>query len=261
MKKRLIIGILCALLVCTCLFGVTACNGNTSDNGFTVGEEVRSSLKLPWKMPIYNTSSNSSDDILDSDTATITEYVLTANRVADMGNIADYFNASSYYRYIYDAKIIGKVDSKFADRVVWVGCRYTVDVGTKNKVSPSSGTEVEADGSFTYEFFVYSNEPITDFTPAQVTIGSYITYYLTYKNTYNTEFDLPYKLPNSYTKKSFTILLPSLGNRTEYEEVDGEYKQVTYIFDGWYNEDTLVSQIPQGSTGDMELTAHWKLAD
>ena len=67
-----------------------------------------------------------------------------------------------------------------------------------------------------------------------------INYTITYENTKETENDNA----TLYTIESQTIVLADL-------EKSG------YIFDGWYNGETKITEIITGSTGNLTLTAHW----
>lgn len=67
-----------------------------------------------------------------------------------------------------------------------------------------------------------------------------INYTITYENTKETEKDNA----SLYTIESQTIVLADL-------EKSG------YIFDGWYNGETKITEIITGSIGNLTLTAHW----
>jgi len=52
--------------------------------------------------------------------------------------------------------------------------------------------------------------------------------------------------PTTYTIESDTIILEDLLDNTD-----------SYIFQGWYNNEQKVTEIPKGSFGDIQLTAKW----
>jgi hypothetical protein len=165
--KKIISLLLMTGLISLCLFaGCANSDSGTDSNTFTVGEEVRSSITLPWQMHIDTTSSVST--ALDTDMVTITEYVLTANRAADMTEIEDLRYGYQYYRYIYDAKIIGNLDVKFSNMRIYIYASYKQEVASYQE--GKSGTIINSDGSFIFNFYIYSNEPVTDFTPYRIMI-------------------------------------------------------------------------------------------
>ncbi len=67
-----------------------------------------------------------------------------------------------------------------------------------------------------------------------------LTYTITYENTK----DVAHANPVTYTITSDTVLI-------------GDLLKPGYVFDGWYDGDTRVTEIAQGSTGDIVLTAAW----
>ncbi len=80
-------------------------------------------------------------------------------------------------------------------------------------------------------------------TPENITINAVytpITYTVTYENTK----DVPHNNATSYTIESQTITLFDLSKHG-------------YTFDGWYNGDTKITEIPTGSTGNLTLIAKW----
>ncbi len=80
-------------------------------------------------------------------------------------------------------------------------------------------------------------------TPENIIINAVytpITYTITYENTK----DVSHNNATSYTIESQTITLSNLSKSG-------------YTFDGWYNGDAKVTEIPNGSIGNLTLTAKW----
>ena len=98
--------------------------------------------------------------------ATITTLEVTKKKEADISNIGDYWHSDNfcyYKQYIYEVKIEGKVDKKFAGKAIIVNLRVKND----NEFFGASGgyatrTTLSADGSFQITYLAYcaTNENI-----------------------------------------------------------------------------------------------------
>ena len=71
---------------------------------FNPGDELQIPVGNNFTLPIEGT---------DSTYATITSVSAKKLREADINNLDDYYNGY-YYRYLYEIKIVGKVDEKYA---------------------------------------------------------------------------------------------------------------------------------------------------
>ena len=136
---------------------------------------------------------------------------------------------------------------------------FMVDGSVYQKVEATDTTSITMPDDpikddYTFDGWYWDNgtwqQPFTANSLLDIPFSSDIYVYakltpIVYTITYQSD-DGIYQNPNSYTVED-TV---SLSNATK----DG------YVFDGWYNGETRVTEIAAGSKGNLTLTAHWSLA-
>lgn len=163
--KRLLIILSC---IC-CLFSLSACSTQDEPKQptFTEGDIVVSSLGESYTQ-LFTISSEMSGDSVE-----IISHTITATRELDILNPKDYALGRLYYKYLYTAKVIGKVDNKYANRVIYIYTSYPISVQTEIIDDFRNGALIQADGTFEMSYYVYANEILEYFTPRWIEISEY----------------------------------------------------------------------------------------
>ena len=148
-----------------CIVFLTGCS-KTTDPQFRVGEIVTSSMGEGYTQLItvnYN---------LNGDSVEITSHKIEATKELDKTNPEDYAIGRLYYKYLYTATVVGKVDSKYAGKAIYIYTQYPIDVQTDIVDGYKNGALVNEDGEFELKYYVYCNELLTTFYPYWVQIES-----------------------------------------------------------------------------------------
>ena len=122
-------------------------NDASSINEFKPGDKLSTPSGGNFKLPISG---------YDNHFATITLLDVTKKKEADISDLNDYwhYGGSPYYlRYIYEVKINGNVDKKFAGKEIFIGLEFE----NYSEFSPES-TTINADGAFSFTYLAYSNK-------------------------------------------------------------------------------------------------------
>ena len=172
-------------------------------------------------------------------------------------------NDAAREHYIFDGWY---TDTEYAERVTEIAPGTVGDLVLYAKWTPveyiatfidtMNGDSIVAEIPFTVETESIVNPEVPahigyvgeweefELTPGGVTVNSVyalVMYFVTYDNTKDATNP---ENPHVYTIISDTIVL-------------GELSKPGYTFDGWYKDGVLVTEIAQGSTGDVVLTAKW----
>lgn len=153
-------------------------------------------------------------------------------------------------------------DAEYTNRLTEIATGTVGDLVLYAKWTPVEYTVIYLDGNTVVAEIIYTveTESITDpeipvhpgytgaweayeLVPGGMTVNALyeiITYTVTYENTK----DVLHGNPLTYVVTDETVVLADLAK-------DG------YVFEGWYAGDVRVTEIAQGSTGDMVLTAKW----
>ena len=244
MKKNFLTIILTLTAMLTCIFGLSAC-----------GEKVNN-FKLFFKVDgeVYQTittTGNESITIPENPTKTGYEF---DGWFWDKDVWSKPFTANS----LLDAPISSDMSVYAKFNAIEYDITYNLDGGTHN--NPLSYTiedsivlsDAEKIGYSFVGWYSDSNwttkvETISAGTTGDITLYAKFeieNYTITYTNTK----DVDNNNPTSYNVNSEAITLENLSK-------DG------YTFDGWYNGEEKVTEIPKGSTGNLTLEARWTAID
>ena len=130
--------------------GEIAKNDVTTENKFKVGDKLFIPLGDSFKLPINGQ---------ENQFATITELEVKNKKEADASNLGDYWTSGGYHyfaRYIYEVKIAGKVDTKFAGKEIYINLRFENCYEFFGAGGPGQAT-IKNDGTFEFNYLAYSN--------------------------------------------------------------------------------------------------------
>lgn len=160
------------LIILSCIyfiFSLSACS--TQDESkrptFTEGDIIVSSLGESYTQ-LFTISSEISGDSVE-----IISHKITATRELSILNPNDYALGRLYYKYLYTAKVIGKVDHKYANQVIYIYTSYPISVQTEIIDNFRNGALIQEDGTFELNYYVYTNEILEYFTPHWIQISEY----------------------------------------------------------------------------------------
>ena len=108
---------------------------------------------------------------INGEKAEIISHKIEATRKLKITNMNDYAYREDYYQYLYTATVVGKVDSKYAGRAIYVYTHYPITVQTEVIDDYENGALVNDDGTFKLTYYVYCNEVLETFYPRRITIG------------------------------------------------------------------------------------------
>ncbi len=106
---------------------------------------------------------------MTGDSVEINSHTITATRKLDIQKSEDYALGRLYYKYLYTAKVIGKVDNKYANRVIYIYTSYPISV----QPDVINRALIKEDGTFEFNYLVYTNEILEYFTPYWIQISEY----------------------------------------------------------------------------------------
>ena len=239
-KKRFTVSILCLLMLIVSMFAFSACGGKV--------ENFNLSFQVDGKS--YSTISTNGSEIVTIPENPTKEGYKFDGWYWDENVWSKPFTANSLLNapISSDMSVYAKFDAISYD------ITYETDTGThSNPVSYTieDGFALSDAEKLGYDFVGWYSDDTYTSQVTNIAVGSMgaITLYAkyevaTYSITYDNTKDATNNNVTSYTIKSATIALENL-------EKSG------YIFDGWYNNGTKVTEIATGSTGNLVLTAQW----
>lgn len=163
--KKLMLILLC---LCMCFSFLSACS-KTTEPQFKVGDIVVSSMGESYTQLIALDNNMPNGDIVE-----IASHKIKAIKKLDATNLEDYAS-SRYYQYLYLATVVGKVDSKYAGKVIFFDSQYPTKVETKaiDGYGTSVGALINDDGSFELNYYVYCNEVLSTFYPNGIRVWTW----------------------------------------------------------------------------------------
>lgn len=118
---------------------------------FKIGEKLYNPLGDNFKLPINGQTNRF---------VTITKLEVTNKKEADASNLDDYWKSGDYRyfaRYIYEVKIVGKVDAKFAGEEIYINLQFE----SYNEFFAAGGegkATIKNDGTFEFNYLAHSNK-------------------------------------------------------------------------------------------------------
>ena len=239
-KKRFTISIVCLLMLIVSMFAFSACGGKV--------ENFNLSFKVDGES--YSTISTNGSEIVTIPENPTKEGYEFDGWYWDENVWSKPFTANSLLNapITSDMSVYAKFDAISYD------ITYETDNG-----SHSNPVSYTIEDSFAlsdaeklgYNFIGWYSDDTYTTEVTNISVGSMgaITLYAkyevaTYTITYENTKDATNNNATSYTIESATITLENL-------------EKPGYIFDGWYNNGTKVTEIATGSTGNLTLTAQW----
>lgn len=118
---------------------------------FKIGEKLYNPLGDNFKLPINGQTNRF---------VTITKLEVTNKKEADASNLDDYWKSGNYRyfaRYIYEVKIVGKVDAKFVGKEIYINLQFE----SSNEFFAAGGAgkaTIKNDGTFEFNYLAHSNK-------------------------------------------------------------------------------------------------------
>ena len=240
-KKRFTISILCLLMLIVSMFAFSACGGKV--------ENFNLSFKVDGES--YSTISTNGSEIV-----TIPENPTKEGYEFD----GWYWDENVWSKpFTANSLLNAPISSDMSVYAKFDAISYDITYETDNG-SHSNPVSYTIEDSFAlsdaeklgYNFVGWYSDDTYTTEVTNISVGSMgaITLYAkyevaTYTITYENTKDATNNNVTSYTIERATITLENL-------------EKLGYTFDGWYKDETKVTEIATGSTGNLTLTAQWK---